>query len=91
MTYMKRTFGIVLAALIFLAATPVPAEIRGGRVDNTIYVLTLGIGDSADPIVCWELVTEWEAGSGKPLNPSGAARGTAVPTWPSTRRPDGRW
>lgn len=79
MTYLKRTLGVLLAASMVLAAVPISAEIRGGRVNDSIYVLILGIGDSADPIVCWELVEEWEAGSGKPLNPGGDLRGDGRP------------
>lgn len=80
MRHKKRQLRILLAAFMLLAVTLAAAELRGTRINDSVYVLILSITEDADPVVSWEPVAdEWECGSGKLLNPAGDARGDGRP------------
>jgi hypothetical protein len=81
MRHKKFILGIVLAASLLIAWTINPAEVRGGRVGDVVYVLVLQVIEGGDPVqgISWEPVSGTETGKGKPLNPSGDARGDGRP------------
>lgn len=94
MRHTKRTLGMLLVVSMLVAVTSLPAEVRGMRADDSVYVLILSIGEECDPVIVWELVGEWEGGGGKPLNPGGQARGDGRPDVaidPSTGWPFVSW
>jgi hypothetical protein len=74
-----RQVASLLLAPLLLAVALAPGELRGGKIDDSLYVVVLSIGETADPIVSWEPVDEWDSGAGKPMNPPGATKGDGRP------------